>query len=95
MWFLLQAGIAFAVFAGNIHYGWTPNGYLVAILAYAASYLVTWLIFELRLLPFRIRGLLRRRHVLRDDARRHEICLGRSGWHLADPRQHRGTLRVG
>ena len=31
MYFLLQASINFAVCASNIHWQWTPNGYLASI----------------------------------------------------------------
>ena len=30
MWFLFQASIIFAVVASNIHWHWTPNGYLAS-----------------------------------------------------------------
>jgi hypothetical protein len=32
MWFLFQGSIIFAVVASNIHWHWTPNGYLPATL---------------------------------------------------------------
>ena len=32
MWYLLQVSIIFAVIASNIHWKWTPNGYLPAVL---------------------------------------------------------------
>jgi hypothetical protein len=41
MWFLLQGSIIFAVVASNIHWHWTPNGYLASILGFLAALLVT------------------------------------------------------
>jgi hypothetical protein len=45
MWFLFQGLIIFAVMASNIHWQWTPNGYLAGLigvgLAYGATHLLT------------------------------------------------------
>jgi hypothetical protein len=41
MWLLLQGLIMFGVFRTNIVWHWTPNNYLVAILAWIAALLVT------------------------------------------------------
>ena len=41
MWTLLQGLIMFAVVASNIHWYWTPNGYLAGILGWIAALLVT------------------------------------------------------
>jgi hypothetical protein len=47
MWLLLQSAVIFAVIASNIHWQWTPNGYLAAIIgigiAFAATAAVNWL----------------------------------------------------
>jgi hypothetical protein len=32
MWFLFQSTIIFAVMASNIHWHWTPNGYLAGLI---------------------------------------------------------------
>jgi hypothetical protein len=32
MWLLLQSAVIFAVMASNIHWRWTPNGYLAALI---------------------------------------------------------------
>ena len=32
IWLIFQSSIIFAVVASNIHWRWTPNGYLAAIL---------------------------------------------------------------
>jgi hypothetical protein len=32
MWFLFQSLIVFAVMASNIHWQWTPNGYLASLI---------------------------------------------------------------
>ncbi|WGR67846.1 MULTISPECIES: hypothetical protein [unclassified Bradyrhizobium] len=47
-WYLLQGSIFFAVVASNIHWQWTPNGHLAAILGGSAAFLVTEIINELR-----------------------------------------------
>jgi hypothetical protein len=41
MWFIFQGSIIFAVVASNIHFHWTPNGYLASILGFVAALLVT------------------------------------------------------
>jgi hypothetical protein len=47
MWLLLQSAIIFAVLASNIHWQWTPNGYLAALIgigiAFAATSAVNWI----------------------------------------------------
>lgn len=51
-WCLFQSLVAFAVVAANIHYEFTPNGYLAGLIAMAASYLATvfasWFLLRLR-----------------------------------------------
>jgi hypothetical protein len=41
MWFLLQSLIVFAVMASNIHWQWTPNGYLASLIGVGAAFFVT------------------------------------------------------
>lgn len=41
MWLLLQSLVIFAVMASNIHWHWTPNGYLAGILGWIAALLLT------------------------------------------------------
>lgn len=41
MWFLLQSSIIFAVVASNIHWQWTPNGYLAGAIGVGLAFLVT------------------------------------------------------
>ncbi len=51
MWFYLQGGIVFVVVASNVHWQWTPNGYVASGLGAAAALIVTLLandIAELR-----------------------------------------------
>lgn len=45
---LLQLTIFVAVLFSNIHYEWTPNGYLASILAVGAAFVVTVVIDRLR-----------------------------------------------
>jgi hypothetical protein len=42
MWYFLQAIVMFAVMASNIHFHWTPNGYLAALIAATATWAVMW-----------------------------------------------------
>jgi hypothetical protein len=48
LWKLFQLSIFIAVLFSNVHYQWTPNGYLASIYAgfaaLAATVLVNWLI---------------------------------------------------
>jgi hypothetical protein len=41
MWWLLQSSIIFAVYAANIHWRITPNGYLVGLAGFVAAYSAT------------------------------------------------------
>jgi hypothetical protein len=41
MWLIFQSLVIFAVVASNIHWHWTPNGYLAGILGWIAALLVT------------------------------------------------------
>jgi hypothetical protein len=41
MWFWFQGLIMFAVMASNVHWHWTPNGYLAGLLGWIAALLVT------------------------------------------------------
>jgi hypothetical protein len=43
-WLWFQAAVMFAVIATNIHWKWTPNGYLAAIIAAFAAWLATKLL---------------------------------------------------
>lgn len=46
MWYLFQGWIIFAVIASNIHWQWTPNGYLAALIAAGLAYGLTALLTE-------------------------------------------------
>jgi hypothetical protein len=48
MWLLLQSLIIFAVVASNIHWQWTPNGYLASGAGVLLAWFLTVLINELR-----------------------------------------------
>jgi len=48
MWYLLQGLVIFAVVASNIHWQWTPNGYLATMLGGIAALCVTGITNELR-----------------------------------------------
>jgi hypothetical protein len=41
MAFILQSSIIFAVVASNIHWQWTPNGYLASMIGVGMAYGVT------------------------------------------------------
>jgi mannitol-specific phosphotransferase system IIBC component len=52
MWFLFQSTIIFAVMASNIHWHWTPNGYLAgligAVLAYGVTVLLSYSLLKIK-----------------------------------------------
>jgi hypothetical protein len=60
MWMLLQSTVAFAVMASNIHWGWTPNGYLASLVAAGAAYGATVAINELLIICRRKRPVAKR-----------------------------------
>jgi hypothetical protein len=41
MWLILQSLVIFAVVASNIHWHWTPNGYLASMLGFLLALLLT------------------------------------------------------
>lgn len=47
MWKLFQLSVAFGVMCAAIYYDWTPNPYLVGLLAYGAAYVATWILVRL------------------------------------------------
>ena len=60
MYKLLQCGIVFAVAASNIKWKWTPNGYLVAIVAVGAAFGATVLLSGLMAGCRAVAGRMRR-----------------------------------
>jgi hypothetical protein len=48
MWWLIQALIVFAIVGSNIHWQWTPNHYLPAIIGFVLALCVTGVSNELR-----------------------------------------------
>lgn len=56
MWHLIQFSVFFAVVASNIHWHWTPNGYLAALCGGVAAFLVTVSVNGTVLLLRRLRG---------------------------------------
>ena len=44
MWFIFQGLVIFAVVASNIHWQWTPNGYLPSVLGVALAFVLSRLI---------------------------------------------------
>lgn len=44
MYFLLQSSIIFAVVASNIHWQWTPNGYLAGVIGVGLAWISTRLL---------------------------------------------------
>ncbi|SEB95165.1 hypothetical protein [Bradyrhizobium erythrophlei] len=58
MWHLLQSIVIFGVIASNIHWRWTPNGYLAAMIGAGLAWLLTQIVNEL---PQTLKGLRRRR----------------------------------
>jgi hypothetical protein len=46
-WYCLQGLIVFSVVASNIHWQWTPNGYLATIIGGGMAFLATEIVNEL------------------------------------------------
>jgi hypothetical protein len=44
MWFIFQSLIIFAVVASNIHWHWTPNGYLAGLIGVGLAWGLTRLL---------------------------------------------------
>ena len=47
MWHFFQGLIIFAVVASNIHWQWTPNGYLASVIGVAFAWLFTQICNEI------------------------------------------------
>lgn len=47
LWTGFQLLVMFAVLASNVHWQWTPNGYLAGLIAFGVAYVLTWLICRL------------------------------------------------
>ncbi|MGY4160482.1 hypothetical protein ACVINW_006324 [Bradyrhizobium sp. USDA 4461] len=54
MWHLFQSLVIFAVLASNVHWHWTPNGYLAGMIGVGLAWLLTQIINEL---PRTLQGL--------------------------------------
>lgn len=48
-WYLLQGLIVFAAMASNIHWQWTPNGYLASLIGVGLALLATVAVNQLLL----------------------------------------------
>ena len=46
MWKLFQMTIVTLVLFSNVHYQWTPNGYLAALIGVGAAYAFTMLLWK-------------------------------------------------
>lgn len=55
MYFIFQSSIIFAVLASNIHWKWTPNGYLAGLIGVGLAYGLTRLIGLWRVTENRLR----------------------------------------
>jgi hypothetical protein len=60
MWNLLQTLIVFAVFASNVQYGWTDNGYVVGVVGLLAAAVATAVLSDAIDLVRRFRKPVRR-----------------------------------
>lgn len=56
MWHLFQILIMFAVMASNIHWKWTPNGYLASAIGIGLALLITLILNEIIELLSRKKG---------------------------------------
>jgi hypothetical protein len=100
MWNLLQALIVFAVFASNVQYGWTDNGYVVSVVGLLAAAVATAVLSDAIDLVRRFRKPVGAEHVVcppsRDPPRRRRygrsMALGRTQQHDHRPRRRRAGL---
>jgi hypothetical protein len=60
MWFLLQSSIIFAVVASNIHWHWTPNGYVASFIGIGLAWSLTRLL-SLALVGYQTTGKRKKR----------------------------------
>jgi hypothetical protein len=60
MWPALQASIIFAVVASNIHWHWTPNGYLASLIGIGLAWSLTRLL-SLALFGYQTTGQRKKR----------------------------------
>lgn len=47
MWYVFQLLIFIAVMFANIHWQWTPNGYLASLIGIGTAFATTWLLLKL------------------------------------------------
>ena len=58
MWFIFQSSVIFAVVASDIHWHWTPNGYLASAIGIGLAYGLTLLLTDPAIsLSVRIRNI--------------------------------------
>lgn len=95
MWRFFQAIMVFGVVASNIHWEWTPNPYLAALIGVGAAFVATVLLTEISLLPLRTGRVLRRLFRLQNQPSRQDLSLLGARRHAIDPPQERGRVRIG
>lgn len=64
-WFVFQGFVFWLVIMSNVHWHWTPNGYLAAGVGVGVSFVATWIVTRILLLPAaiaRLRGAILRNH---------------------------------
>ena len=95
MIYLAQIAAVLAVTWASITYNWTPNGLVVAIVAFFAALLVTAIIIEIKLLPSRLSRLYRRVFPLKDEPGDEIAGFPAPFRHPRNSLQDRRGLRIG
>lgn len=94
MYLLQIAAFGYVTYLG-IYYEWTPNPYVLGVVAFFAALLVTAIVIEIRLLPARLSRLHRRIFPLKDEPRDEVLRPARSYRHSGDTLENRSRLRIG
>jgi hypothetical protein len=95
MLYLAQIAAVLAVTWASITYEWTPNPFVVAIVAFFAALLVTAIIIEIKLLPARLSRLYRRVFPLKDEPGDEVLSLPTTFRHPRNSLQDGRGLRIG
>jgi hypothetical protein len=95
LWMLFQGAIVAAVGGFLVQTKATTNGVAAGIVGMLCAVLVTAIIFEIRLLPFRLfRLIARARNLLRRQPRGKDLSLTRSGGRAGQLPQQFGRSRI-
>jgi hypothetical protein len=95
-WYALQIIIVVGVGGAGIHYDWSPNGYMIALIALAAAFGTTWILSHLLWMVGRVSAMFGgRREAPGDQAVENRLRLSRSGGGAGELPEQPRRLRVG